>query len=250
MKKAPLAIVAFLLVVNGLVGFTACASAVQPATHTADQLIDQAVVLLGGQPGADRIEPKRVRETALLEQARAKLNQALAQDKSNSRALRVLANVYVNLNEYVEALRLVNIAMDLDPNNAATYSSRGTIHFLMKSLPDAEADYRCSIELDSTRPEAYFNLGTLLHHMGRTPEGEEYARKALKIDPTLGKAWFFLADKAALRNDLDAAIEMYTEGLRYDQGAAWAWKKLAELLEKRGRHKEAEQARDQARLTT
>ncbi len=71
------------------------------------------------------------------------------------------ANLYLTLNDFDTYTRLVNEALQKDPNNSEMYFNLGVVSANAKKLDVAEGYYKKAIEIDANYFNAYINLAEL-----------------------------------------------------------------------------------------
>ncbi len=84
-------------------------------------------------------------------------------------ALRALANSYIQLKRYDEALTVIHRAMQLDPNFAGHYATRGIIYDRMGRHKKAMADYRKALAMDKELARGMHWLDRLLYNVQERP---------------------------------------------------------------------------------
>jgi tetratricopeptide (TPR) repeat protein len=131
--------------------------------------------------------------------------------------------------DYQGALIDYNRAIQLDPNYAKAYNSRGTVKMIgFKDYPGALADYNRAIQLDPNLSAAYTSRGTLKALESKDYRGAlvEYNR-AIELNP----------------NDIDAYTSRAATKYRYlkdRSGGIADLQKAAQLLQQAGKQEEAQ----------
>lgn len=78
-----------------------------------------------------------------------------------------------------EALELVNLAVEIEPENAAYLDSLGWVHYRLGSMEEAEYWLRRAIEFNDGDGTLLAHLGEVLLANGETEEGSRFLRLAL-----------------------------------------------------------------------
>jgi tetratricopeptide (TPR) repeat protein len=86
------------------------------------------------------------------------------------------------------ALKVLDAAVDLAPDDAEAWHRRSTVHFLEKDYEFALADLRRALDIDPKHYSAIKDLGVVLQMMGAKKEALQAYRKALEVNPFLGDA--------------------------------------------------------------
>lgn len=113
----------------------------------------------------------------------------------------LLAIAYYSDDNYYEAARHLERAIELEPDYAEAHCNLGIVRHTQSRVIDAEKHYRLALDNDSTMVEAMAGLGTLLCANGRRGEGIEFLERTLARDArrddaryNLGVAYFKVQD--------------------------------------------------------
>ena len=82
---------------------------------------------------------------------------------------------------YQGAIADLNQSINLNPNNASAYNSRGNAHFKLRKYQNAIAQYDKAIALDPDYVEAYFNRGLAHTLMGNHAQAEQDHSRAEQL---------------------------------------------------------------------
>jgi serine/threonine protein kinase len=94
----------------------------------------------------------------------------------------------------LQASRLIERSIAVDPSEARAYFELGKLHTKLHNYPNAIAHYRKATELDERFPEAFFNLGFLYAQTADYARAEEMFQRAVNLSPPyLDEAYFNLA---------------------------------------------------------
>jgi ribosomal protein S12 methylthiotransferase accessory factor len=106
------------------------------------------------------------------------------------RGLAVFYQAYAlsQVEEWEDAVALLDRAVALDGECREFFNLRGVAHFKAERYAEAAADFRASLDIDSGSPHDLANLGLCHKFMGNRQEAEDYLRAALDMDPTLDYA--------------------------------------------------------------
>lgn len=130
-------------------------------------------------------------------------------------------------NKLQEAVRDYTQAIRLNPQDSASYNSRGFAWYTLEQRGQALSDYNQAIRLDDQNYEAYTNRGNLYADLGRLTEAIRDFQTAIGINAEFGPAyasaaWFratcpsqqLQSGELALRS-AKKAIELDGESARY-----------------------------------
>jgi TolB-like protein/class 3 adenylate cyclase/tetratricopeptide (TPR) repeat protein len=124
---------------------------------------------------------------------RAKNYLAKALEHPTGDAYRVSAEMLVNLGQGGEALREIDRAIALMPNDPDVLSSRAWILTVSGRAPEAEDDARKAIRLDPAHPTYLIPLGRALFHQERYEEAVEIFESVVIQQPEYEYTYPFLA---------------------------------------------------------
>lgn len=111
------------------------------------------------------------------------------------------ANIYLSTNKSKEAIEVLTIAINKDPNNAQLYYARANNYNTQKEYQKAKADYLKAIELEPSYFDAFYNLGGMIFN-----EGADLINKANNLPPAKSKEY------EAMKKQAD---EKFKESLPY-----------------------------------
>ncbi|XXJ19948.1 YcaO-like family protein [Desulfovibrio caledoniensis] len=103
------------------------------------------------------------------------------------RGLAVFYQAYAlsQVEEWEDALGLLDRAVELDDECREFFNLRGVAHFKAGRYAEAADNFRASLDIDSGSPHDLANLGLCHKFMGNRQEAEDYLKAALDMDPTL-----------------------------------------------------------------
>jgi serine/threonine protein kinase/Tfp pilus assembly protein PilF len=158
----------------------------------------------------------------------------------------VLASALSLQGDYARALPELREAQALDPRNYWVSFHLGICHYELGEYALALADFQSCVTLWPEFSLGLFNIGQVLHRLGKLPESIQAYSRALECDPNLAVAKLnrglvYLEVQEPLRalEDFNAAI-----ALGLDSVVAFGGRGIA--LEALGRHREADEAFEQA----
>lgn len=140
----------------------------------------------GMAPGdVSYIDGSNLFEDGRYEQAIEYFDSALEADPQHTPALRGLANSYVQLQRYDEALTAIQAAIQIEPKFGGNYALRGIIHDHMGKHKQAIADYEKSLRMEPDVAKGMHWLDRLLYNVQETPptvaDRLEYLKAQMKL---------------------------------------------------------------------
>jgi TolB-like protein/Tfp pilus assembly protein PilF len=154
-------------------------------------------------------------------------NKALETSASAVGAYRGLAKTYQLDNKPLLAEEMLQIAIELQPDDSQTYWDMGALMFKMGRVVEAIPYFRRITELMPDKPTALNDLGTALYLTGDVVQATDAWQQSLSLDPSaiaysnVGSGLFFLGR-------FDAAIEMYHKAIERAPENFEYWGNLAD----------------------
>jgi len=164
------------------------------------------------------------------EEALAAYDQALRLDPNKARAYGNKGNALANLKRYEEALAVFDQALRLDPNYALTYYNKGITLASLKRYEEALAAFDQALRLDPNYAPAYGNKGTVLANLKRYEEALAAYDQVLRLDPNNALAYGNKGLALANLKRYEEALVAFDQALRLDPNDARAYTGKEELL--------------------
>lgn len=139
-----------------------------------------------------------------------------------------------------DAIARVRQALAQDPEIVEAYTLLGNFHGKAKRREDAVAAYRQALALDPEHQGALFSLALAYKTMGRLEDAEAGFERARQLDPRNGKVLWQLADIGMQSGRLDRAEAVLKEALERKVDVARFSLKLGECYLEMKRFPEAE----------
>lgn len=163
----------------------------------------------GGGDSADRI-----RTVVLTGQQRygesIELLQRLAESNTeNASIMAALTQVYVKAGQTSQARAYINQVLANNPTNAAALRISGALHALSDEMESAEQSFRDSILANPGDPLGFLVLGRFLRDNDRQEEAEEIIRAGVANVPGNVALHIHLADVLLQRGEFDQAIKEF-----------------------------------------
>jgi len=131
----------------------------------------------------------------------------------NDRAHADLAFAFAQREMHADALRHLEIACRLNPDNAATQYSLGMGLFLHGDADRAREHLENAVRLKPDAPAAEFSLGRVLLAQGNAEQALEHFTNALKLNPDYAPAYLGLGRGQERLGTVADAVKSYRAGL-------------------------------------
>jgi len=106
-----------------------------------------------------------------------------ARFQTEPRKLATMGEFYLSVEAPLEAIRALELAAQLAPDEAAAHGRLGAAYRQGLRLDDAAAEYQQAIGLDARDKQSYFELANLYRAQGAYEEAVKLYRQQLEIDP-------------------------------------------------------------------
>ena len=120
--------------------------------------------------------------TRQFEDAKTRVQKALAKEPKNVQAQIILGNALAGLNDFDAAVKQLEEANKLEPT-AGAYAGIGVIENARGAHPDAEKAFRTAVGVEPRNVGAHLALANYLWSAGKTPEAEVSLKQALALEP-------------------------------------------------------------------
>lgn len=147
------------------------------------------------------------------------------------------SQAFSRLRNMARAELWVNRALHIDPNNAAANYQKGLIKIDQGDSKTAEESLRIALNNDPFMASAAYNLSILLAKE-RLAEAVAWARKAYQMQPET-EYGYWLASLLKKDGNWDGALEVLRQVMGSDRSFADAYLLMGEILENRGKKREA-----------
>ncbi|MBE9042565.1 tetratricopeptide repeat protein [Oscillatoriales cyanobacterium LEGE 11467] len=150
-----------------------------------------------------------------------------------------------------EALEACDLALEIKPEDATTWTNRGTKLDELGQLRAALASHDRAIELTSNYSLAWANRCSVLIGLGRNPEAVESCQAAIRGDGRWGGmgevlAWYNLGVALHYLERNEEALTAYNRAIELKPNDADIWNNLGLVLEGLGRLEDAMEAYQRA----
>jgi tetratricopeptide (TPR) repeat protein len=159
---------------------------------------------------------------------------AIAENRVTGTHHNNLAIVYMKLGDTKKAEEMLEKAIAMDPQLAASYNNLGQLYVEQGKAEPGMALLRKSLDLDPNYAVAYYNLGMALEKEGNTEQSRKHYERALDLSPNLVEARVNLANLLSSQGDLGKAESHFLAALEEDPDMPQALQGLGNLRAKKG----------------
>jgi len=179
------------------------------------------------------------RNQGRLGEALRELEAAIILDPENAAAHINLGNVYSDLGRVDDAIQEYKTASTLRPDYVDPHYDLGIVYQNLGRFDEAIREYQAAIRLDPGLPRPHNNLGRVYFEKGKLPDALEEFEKAVKIAPDFFSAHINLGIIYQKLGQLDEAFQEYKTALILNPNFGEAHFNLGNLYKDLGRQEEA-----------
>lgn len=137
--------------------------------------------------------------------AERRIDDILAADPSNTRALSARSEIEASKGAWTEALASARRAVESDRNSATAHYALGKVHVLRHEAADAASAFNTAIQLNPRLVPARVEAARLHLIAGRLDQAEQMVQSALAIAPQAPDARLTMARVLLAKNDISRA---------------------------------------------
>lgn len=134
-------------------------------------------------------------------------NQAIELNPNHSFAYHNRGLCYMNLENFSQALSDLNKAIEIESYNAQMYNTRGTLHNAMKNYNSAIEDFSKAIQINSNYSTAYSNRAMTYNSLKNFNQAISDCNEAIKINPNNADAYIHRAMAYGNSNNLKQTFD-------------------------------------------
>jgi len=120
--------------------------------------------------------------------------------------------------KYDEAITSFTKSIEIDPNDASTYTDRGLAFSYKKDYDNAILDFQKVLTIDSTGKQAeaaFYYLGRIKSLQFKFDEAIEYLNHLIKLTPKDAEAYFLRGTAKSNKMDIDESIADFDLAIKY-----------------------------------
>jgi len=144
------------------------------------------------------------------------LSNAIREDPKNANNFYLRALEYANLTNYIEAVRDIDIAMQLDSTRADFYTTQSDLYLLMGRPDEARAALVNGIDLFPRDTQSLLKLGEFYYYLKDFLKAQQYINLTLDIDKFNDRAYFFKGLVYLETEDTTRAIQSFQRAIEFN----------------------------------
>ena len=132
-------------------------------------------------------------------------------------------NIYTEMEQYEEARRMYERALELDPRDPGTYARLSDLAFETNDIPGMLRWQKASIEVDPQDHELVATLAGDFYNLGLVEEGDRWTQRMMALSPDSDVSRMVQVQRSVAREEPDQAkalaAQMISDGATNRQGA-------------------------------
>ncbi|HYG98429.1 MAG TPA: rhomboid family intramembrane serine protease [Terriglobales bacterium] len=195
-----------------------------------------------------------LRAEELLEQkgkqkeAISELNKVLASRPDDEHARFLLAVAYGDSNQFAQAEEQWQYLLQKYPSDKLARYNLGLVYLNTNRPREAKQQFSQILALDPRSPEGHFGMGLALGEEGDNATAIEELTTAASLAPDLKGVYYNLGTAYLNLKRYDEALSAFQKEIQNSGSSAPVQRALAQVYEAKGMKKEAEDAREKAKL--
>ena len=152
--------------------------------------------------------------------------------KNNDGFLFLLGTTFLQLKKYNDAIKYLNLSINLNSKFSDTYNNRGIALAEIEKYSEAIKDYNEAINLKPNYVDAYLNKGISLNKLKKFDEAKKVTELAIKLQPSNAKAYNNLGNIFQNLKQLKEAVKAYDKAIKINPEYFEAMNNMADALHK------------------
>jgi tetratricopeptide (TPR) repeat protein len=149
-------------------------------------------------------------------------------------SLWTLSDAYYRLERFNDALRILDLLAERNPDDPRVDLNRGQVYALRNQLDQAQASLRKSISKHPNNPLAHFELGKLFHLRGDLPAAKTALLEAVRLEPSDPQYLQKLGAVSLALQEIDDAIAYLERAVALDPGSVQVYYSLGQAWRRKG----------------
>lgn len=139
----------------------------------------------------------------------------VAEHPADTRAMTLLASLYLHVMRFDDCLRMAKQSLEVDPNQADAHNIAGDAHYLTRRYELASHDYSRAAALNPKDAKANFDCGNALKMAGRDDEALASYRRAIELKLDYADAYHNCGVILREKNQFELALQYFSQAINY-----------------------------------
>ena len=142
-------------------------------------------------------------------------------DPNDSRGLAYFGRFFLEQRDYMRADALSTVAVQKNAADPVALALRGQILIMKGRSQEAQRLLEKAVQIDPDDPEAQFQLGEIYDKAKLSPKAVNHFQRVVALNPLDARGWDYLALNLEPMGDLDGAEKAYDKGLQVNQSGKY-----------------------------
>ncbi|MCP4677343.1 MAG: tetratricopeptide repeat protein [Deltaproteobacteria bacterium] len=142
------------------------------------------------------------------------LTEAIATEAKSPEINFYLGETFRMTGRWAEALVLLKVAVENEPENARYHLRYGMVLFATRTVDQAMREYKTAIQLNPKLAEAFVRVGEIQLAQGSARDAIQSIDKGLGIDPSIADGYELIAEAFEQLSDLRSAVGYYRRAVK------------------------------------
>lgn len=170
----------------------------------------------------------------------------LKHDKRNAVALNLMGVVCIFKSDHDTAVRYLQKALSVNPNDAETHLNLGLAFMAMRRVSSAQSEFERSLKIKPDQPVAWYNLGNAMASSGRHDQAIACFESALALNPNYVDCLNNLSVSLKESGRLEHALQVIDIAIGIDPARSTLFDNKGTIFLRDARYEEAREAFEQA----
>lgn len=171
---------------------------------------------------------------AIYDKAVTEYNRAIDMDPTLEECYLSLARAYIQIGNYVESLKILQIASNLGVDELRINICVGDLKLAQGDYAAAAKFYEEALQLNNAYSEAHLKVAIAYYQLGKDDEAKKHLLRNVEAQPKMYQAYYYLGQIEFSKGNYTDAIRYYNLAIKYNPSYGEAYVALGGLYLKRG----------------
>ncbi len=181
----------------------------------------------------------RLKQKTHAEEVLTSLQKQGAIERLEASWLWMLSDVYYRMERFPDALRMLNLLEQRNPNDPRLDLNRGQAYVFQSQFDQAQESFRKSIAKHPSNPLAHFELGKLLHLRNDLPAAKKALLEAVRLEKNNPRYLQKLGAVCLVLKELDEALLYLERAAVSDPHSSQIYYSLSQAYQRQGEREKA-----------
>ncbi len=120
-----------------------------------------------------------------------------------------ISDIFAEKDEFVEAIKYLDKAIDVDPNHISAWNNKGVLLSEIGEYEKALKTFDTALKINPKDNDTYYNIGKLFYKMKKYEEAAKFFEETVRINPNDIEAWYNKGSALLELKELEKANECF-----------------------------------------